>query len=413
MILIVDDKPENIFSLQRILEVNQFSTDAAASGEEALKKLLKNDYALIILDVQMPGMDGFEVAEAVSSFNKTRDIPIIFLSAVNTHKRFVTKGFESGAVDYITKPVDPDILILKVRNFYRLYEKTQALKVAERELKALNESLERRVTERTRELQDTGRELVERNRELEISNHDLQQFASVASHDLREPLRKIQLFGNMLRDDAGLEGRHAQHLEKIIRSAERMNNLIQDLLTVTKLSEAERFERTPLSSLLQDVLSDLELVIREKGARLDIGTLPEIDVIPGLVRQLFLNIVSNALKFSKPGAAPHVTVHADFVAAPDPDASADPTGPYCRISIADEGIGFDEKYTEKIFTLFQRLHARDEYEGTGIGLAIVKKIVEKHNGLIFVRSRPGEGARFIIFLPAERQHQQAGVLIES
>ncbi|RYY64244.1 MAG: hybrid sensor histidine kinase/response regulator, partial [Chitinophagaceae bacterium] len=357
MILIVDDKPENIFALQRILEVNQFATDAAPSGEEALKKLLKTDYALVILDVQMPGMDGFEVAEAITSFNKTRDIPIIFLSAVNTHKRFVTKGFESGAVDYITKPVDPDILILKVRNFYRLYEKTQALKVAERELKALNESLERRVAERTRELLET-------NRELEISNHDLQQFASVASHDLREPLRKIQLFGNMLRDDAGLEGRHATNLEKIIRSAERMNNLIQDLLSVTKLSEAERFEYVSLTSLLQDVLSDLELVIREKGARVEFGELPSVEVIPGLIRQLFLNIVSNALKFAKPGEAPQVEVRADFTDRPDPDAPEHPGGNFCRIRIADHGIGFDEKYTAKIFTLFQRLHGREEYEGT-------------------------------------------------
>ncbi|TCZ67493.1 sensor histidine kinase [Flaviaesturariibacter aridisoli] len=400
MILIVDDKPENIFALQRILEVNQFATDAASSGEEALKKLLKTDYALVILDVQMPGMDGFEVAEAITSFNKTRDIPIIFLSAVNTHKRFVTKGFESGAVDYITKPVDPDILILKVRNFYRLYEKTQALKAAERELKALNESLERRVAERTRELLET-------NRELEISNHDLQQFASVASHDLREPLRKIQLFGNMLRDDAGLQGRHATNLEKIIRSAERMNNLIQDLLSVTKLSEAERFEYVSLTSLLQDVLSDLELVIREKGARVAFGELPSVEVIPGLIRQLFLNIVSNALKFAKPGEAPRVEVRADFTDRPDPDAPGHPDGNFCRIRIADQGIGFDEKYTAKIFTLFQRLHGREEYEGTGIGLAIVKKIVEKHSGLIFARSRPGEGACFIILLPARRDSAPA------
>src|SRR6476620_12543600 len=150
MILIVDDKPENLYSLKQILEVNSFKTDTAQSGEEALKKVLKNNYALILLDVQMPGMDGCEVAESITSLNKTKDIPIIFLSAVNTHKKFITKGFESGAVDYITKPVDPDILILKVRNFYRLYEKTQALKVAEREIKALNESLERRVPERTR-----------------------------------------------------------------------------------------------------------------------------------------------------------------------------------------------------------------------------------------------------------------------
>src|SRR5215475_15796730 len=120
MILIVDDKPENIFSLKTILELHSFPTDTALSGEEALKKILRQSYALIILDVQMPGMDGFEVAEAISGYSKARDIPVIFLSAVNTEKRFIAKGYNSGAIDYLTKPVDPDILLLKVQNFCRL-----------------------------------------------------------------------------------------------------------------------------------------------------------------------------------------------------------------------------------------------------------------------------------------------------
>ena len=127
MILIVDDKPENIFSLKKILELNKFEVDSAQSGEEALKKILKNSYALIILDVQMPGMDGFEVAEAVSGYSKSKDIPIIFLSAVNTEKQFIKKGYASGAMDYITKPVDPDILLLKVKTFHRLSEQNREL----------------------------------------------------------------------------------------------------------------------------------------------------------------------------------------------------------------------------------------------------------------------------------------------
>ena len=135
MILIVDDKPENILSLKRVLELNSFNVDTALSGEEALKKILRNNYYLIILDVQMPGMDGFEVAEAITGLNKTKNIPILFLSAVNTHKKFVTKGFESGGVDYLTKPFDPDILILKVRTFYRLYEQSKKLNAAYIQLK--------------------------------------------------------------------------------------------------------------------------------------------------------------------------------------------------------------------------------------------------------------------------------------
>jgi signal transduction histidine kinase/DNA-binding response OmpR family regulator len=127
MILIVDDKPENIFSLKTILELHSFPTDTALSGEEALKKILRQSYALIILDVQMPGMDGFEVAEAISGYSKAQDIPIIFLSAANTDKKFITKGYTSGGMDYITKPIDPDILLLKVKTFYRLYEQNREL----------------------------------------------------------------------------------------------------------------------------------------------------------------------------------------------------------------------------------------------------------------------------------------------
>src|SRR5690349_2643394 len=147
MILIVDDKPENILSLRKILEMHAFEVDTANSGEEALKKILKNDYYLIILDVQMPGMDGFEVAEAVTGLNKTRNLPILFLSAVNTHKKFVTKGFETGGIDYLTKPFDPDILLLKVRTFYRMYQQSRQLAEAHQ---ALQQEIEyRKKTEKS------------------------------------------------------------------------------------------------------------------------------------------------------------------------------------------------------------------------------------------------------------------------
>ena len=135
MILIVDDKSENIYALKKVLELHDFKVDTALSGEEALKKILRRNYALIILDVQMPMMDGFEVAEAISGYKKAQGTPIIFLSAVSTHKKFITKGYTSGAIDYITKPVDPDILMLKVKTFYRLYEQTNDLKEAQQALK--------------------------------------------------------------------------------------------------------------------------------------------------------------------------------------------------------------------------------------------------------------------------------------
>ncbi len=504
--MIVDDKKENIFSLKSILELHGFQTDDAISGEEALKKILKQDYSLIILDVQMPNMDGFEVAEAITGFRKTKDIPIIFLSAVNTHKKFITKGFESGAVDYLTKPVDPDILILKVRNFQKLYENTQALQAAEKALtgtvkelestlesipqiaftarpdgtidtvnrqwlkfaksashfpqshpsdanleqkwleqiqgsepvefevriksleseeyryfllratpvivqekitkwvgtftdinhqKTINELLEKRVEERTEEL-------VKMNRELEISNHDLQQFASVASHDLKEPLRKIQFFGNMLKENISGSESNIKYLEKIIQSSKRMSNLISDLLNFARLSEPDIFQPTDLNLVIREILNDLELVVKEKKAGFELEKIPVVEAAPGLIRQLFQNIISNALKFSQPGISPQVHISATRINALDINAESNSTGPFCRIEIRDNGIGFDEKYLEKIFILFQRLYSRDEFEGTGIGLAIAKKIVDKHNGLITAKSTPGKGASFIIILPLKQ-----------
>jgi len=172
MILIVDDKPENIFSLKKILELNDFQVDTAFSGEEALKKILKNTYTLIILDVQMPGMDGFEVAESISGYSKSKEIPIIFLSAVNTNKRFITKGYQTGAMDYITKPVDPDILLLKVKTFYRLYEQA-------RELNEIQQVLRQEIEFR----KQAQSELKERVQELRSTLETIPQVAFTAKND--------------------------------------------------------------------------------------------------------------------------------------------------------------------------------------------------------------------------------------
>ncbi len=411
MILIVDDKPENLLSLKSILELNRLEVDTASSGEEALQKILKHPYVLIILDVQMPGMDGFEVAEAISGYSKTKDIPIIFLSAVNTDKKFITRGYESGGIDYVTKPVDPDILLLKVKTFCRLYEQSNELnqihkalreeisvrQKVEEALNSANDELERRVAERTLKLQMA-------NEELEIRNHELQQFTSVASHDLKEPLRKIQVFSSIVKDKL-LEdktGGVLDYVERIINSSERMSGLINDLLAYSRLSVQSLFELTDLNKIIDDILSDLEIPITEKNANIKVAKLPSVDSIPGQIRQLFQNILSNALKFSQPGMPPHIDITSDFVNEKDTNARAVPWGPYCRIYIQDNGIGFDEQYLEKIFTLFQRLNAKEAYEGTGIGLAIAKKIIDRHNGLITARSKETEGATFIIILPLEQ-----------
>lgn len=400
MILIVDDKPENLFSLRALLRLHQFEVDTASSGEEALAKVLKNEYALIILDVQMPEMDGYEVAEAINGFSKTRNIPIIFLSAVNIDKGFIAKGYESGGVDYVVKPFDPELLMLKVQTFYKLYLQSKELKRIGKALEDANQTLEAKVDARTAEL-------LQMNRELERKNVELQQYASVASHDLQEPLRKIITFTNVIAERFLPDDPQAGvYMKKIVASTQRMRNLISDLLTYSSLSADMLFEPVALGDILRETLSDLELTIGEKSAVVDVGEMPTAQVIPGQIRQVFQNIISNALKFSQPGSSPVIRVDGVRVVAKDFDAAPDPNGEFVRITISDNGIGFKEEYLSKIFGLFQRLHGRDAFEGTGIGLAIVKKIIEKHNGLITAQSREGDGARFIMILPLRQEESK-------
>ena len=517
MILIVDDRSENILPLKKILELHNFQTDSAESGEEALKKILNNTYSLIIMDVQMPGMDGFEVAEAISGFNKAKDTPIIFLSAVNKEKKFITKGYTSGGIDYLTKPVDPDILLLKVKTFNKLYEQQQELKAIQLSLqneieirkqaqenlathmqelqfileslpqiaftmstdgkieyvnkhwfhyatdtqdlppshpddpncdhwkealhsgseyacdlrlkhleseeyryfllkiipvlqqgivirwvgtytdihqqKMANEVLEHKVEQRTKEL-------VVKNLELETTNHELQQFAWVVSHDLKEPLRKIQTFNHLIKDKFLTGNTEAEsYLDRSISSSKRMSSLISDLLDYSRLSVTANFNSTNLNELINEILGDFEENIAEKGALITVDSLPVIETISSQIRQVFQNLISNALKFSKPNVPPVISITGEIIESREEEAPVSATGQFCRITISDNGIGFDEKFLDRIFVIFQRLNNQSSYEGTGIGLAIAKKIMDKHNGLIYAKSRENEGASFILILP--------------
>lgn len=400
MILIVDDVRANIVALKKILELHNLESDEASSGEEALKKILKNDYSLIILDVQMPGMDGFEVAETLSGSNRTKDIPVLFLSAINKEKKYISKGYESGGVDYITKPVDPDLLILKVKTFLKLYSQQNELKnirdLLSKEIeirKEAQENLEHKVIERTKEL-------VKKNDELELRNHELQQFSWVVSHDLKEPLRKIEIFIKLIRENYLKEDAKAlDYVNRTINASERMNKLITDLLEYSRLSSNVVPKKTNLDEILKEVLLDFDYLIEEKKALISVGNLPIIEGISSQLRQLFQNLIGNSLKFSKPDIAPKIEISAEIIADKDFDSAISPSGNFCKITVKDNGIGFDERYLSKIFVIFQSLNDRNTFEGTGIGLAIAKKIIEKHNGLITAKSQVGEGSSFIILLP--------------
>jgi len=400
MILIVDDIQANIIALKKMLELHDIDVDTAESGEEALKKILKIDYSLIIMDVQMPGLDGFEVVKILSGNQKTKDIPVIFLSAINVEKKYIFKGYETGAVDYITKPVDTDLLIVKVKTFLKIYDQQNELKLTKellsKEIKIRKEAqnnLEIKIAERTKEL-------VLKNEELEFKNHELQQFSWVVSHDLNEPIRKIQIFIGILKDLYLKDNPKAvDYVNRTMKSAERMQTLITDLLAYSRLSSEVVLEKTDLNIVLQEVLSDFDYQIETKKAIIKICDLPVIDSIPSQLRQVFQNLIGNALKFSGNVPVPEIQISSEMIVTKDFESAISPDGKFCRIIISDNGIGFDEIYLDRIFIIFQSLNDRKVYEGTGIGLAISKKIMEKHNGLITAKSELGKGASFILVLP--------------
>ena len=238
--------------------------------------------------------------------------------------------------------------------------------------------------------------------ELRRSNGELEQFAYVASHDLQEPLRKIQAFGDRLKTKCapqlGTEG--VDYIERMLSSSKRMRQLINDLLAYSRLTTKTRsFSPVSLTSIAVGILSDLEIRIQQSGATVEVGALPTIDADPLQMRQLFQNLLSNALKFIRPEVPPVVTVSSDTLPGEHP---------ICKLRFRDNGIGFDVKYLDRIFQVFQRLHGRGEYEGTGVGLAICHKIVHLHGGDITAESTPGQGATFIVTLPVRQPISQAG-----
>ncbi|MFW5968283.1 MAG: sensor histidine kinase [Persicimonas sp.] len=247
-------------------------------------------------------------------------------------------------------------------------------------------------------------ELRRANEELARSNSELENFATVASHDLQEPLRKIQAFGGRLASKYGdeLPERGQDYLERMQNAAERMNQLIQDLLAFSRVTtRAKPFEPVDLNEVVEQTLTDLELQIERSGGRVLVDELPRIDADALQMGLVFQNLISNALKFHREGVPPEVTVSAEAgEAGADDETDDDADTRHWKIIVEDNGIGFEQKYLDRIFDVFQRLHGRGVYEGTGVGLAIVRKIVERHSGSITAESAPDEGARFIITLPA-------------
>jgi two-component system CheB/CheR fusion protein len=243
------------------------------------------------------------------------------------------------------------------------------------------------------------------NTELEASNYDLQQFASIASHDLQEPLRKILIFSTMVknRHTAELPAESQQHLDKIISSCLRMRTMVSDILNYSRLSTHDgNFKLVNLGEIVQEVLEDYEILLSEKNVQVVVSDMPEIEVNRSQIKQVFQNLISNSIKFSGKEQPPVIKISCDTSA----DAGKANKGKAtCSIVISDNGIGFDKAYQDRIFNLFERLNSKDQYEGSGIGLAITKKILEKHQGTISARSTEGQGASFTITLPLRQRDE--------
>jgi two-component system CheB/CheR fusion protein len=295
-----------------------------------------------------------------------------------------------NAVQIINKKKSEKLILLAI-------EDITERKLAEQKLKTFAEELETQVKERTAALHKS-------NQELKQSNSQLDQFAYVASHDLQEPLRKILTFSARLQDkhqdEMGTEVKY--YLNKIQAASSRMRTLIQDLLNYSRLLQHEKlFSTTDLNETVRNILSDFELLIQEKKAKITIDHLPFVDAIPLQMNQLFYNLVSNALKFSKVDVPPDINIISRTLSEKEVEKypSFNPSIPYVEIIFKDNGIGFEQQYAKQIFTIFQRLHDKETYIGTGIGLALCKKIIENHHGEIFSNSKENEGAFFHVILP--------------
>jgi len=390
-ILMVDDEPKNLLALDAVLGGLGQELVKAHSGKEALRCLMKEDFAVILLDVQMPEMDGFETAALIRSREKTRYTPIIFLTAVGKSEAEMFHGYEVGAVDYMLKPYVPDILRYKVTVLVELHQKNEQVRNLNVQLSELNASLEQRVRERTASLE-------QRSRELARSNQELAQFASVASHDLQEPLRTLVTYLQLFTDGqkVQLDAQGQEYLDIVRDSAQRMRQLITDLLAFSQVS-SEDSPKQPVDcwALVARLLGQLKGLIDERQAVITVGALPTVMGYPQLLSQVFQNLIGNALKFYK-DAPPKIELGSK-------------AGKGEKIFwVRDEGIGISPEYFEMIFKLFRRLHTRDEYPGSGLGLSLCQKIVEKHGGRIWVESKPGEGATFYFSIPDSPGQTGAG-----
>lgn len=388
-VLAVDDSPTYLQALASQLREEGYDVATATSGEEALDLLAVQPPDCVLLDLMMPGLSGHDTCRRIRGNPAWRDIPVIILSALDERDAML-EGINAGADDYITKSGDSDVLSARLRAQLRRRQfEEENRHIREQLLRSEMEAAEARAARELAEMRARLlAELEKKNRELEDKNRELESFSYSVSHDLRAPLRAIDGFARILEEEHGPRlDEEARRCIGVVRgNAVRMGGLIDDLLRLSRMGR-QGMSPGPLD-LAAECRSVFEELRAGRPVELKVGGLPEAYGDRTMVRQLLHNLLSNAVKYSskRQTARVEVGVHGD---------PADRT-----YYVRDNGVGFDMQYASKLFGLFQRLHADDEFEGTGVGLAIVQRIVQRHGGRVWAESKPGEGATFFFSLPA-------------
>ena len=413
-ILAIDDNRTYLKFLDENLKKDGIDIDKATSGKEALEKMNNKKYDCILLDLVMPGIDGIEICQKVLEMRGPVEKPMVLMLTAHESKEDMTRALEAGADDFVGKSSDISIIKARInallrRKFIqednqRIFEELKRkemeversrIEKAAAETKALlAEKLLNTVEKLEEEIEERKRmELKIKNysRVLELSNKELESFAYVASHDLQEPLRAVSGFLELVEKQYKnkLDEKGKDFIHRAVSSAKRMQEMINDLLTYSRITTSgQSFELYSLEKILDRVLTNMSPTIERKNAVVTRDPLPELTCDESQIHRLFQNLISNAIKFCD---QPQQLIH----------ISAEEQKNHWLLSVKDNGIGIDPSYHETIFKIFQRLHSKDKYPGTGIGLAICQKIVERHEGKIWVESNPGKGSTFFFTLKTQ------------
>lgn len=413
-ILLVDDREDKRLTMETIIAELGQNIVQANSGRDALRHLLKQEFAVILLDVNMPGMDGFETALLIRQRKSLENVPIIFVSAISDTETHVSRGYSLGAVDYILAPIIPEILRAKVAVFVDLFKVTEKARRQAEDLRLAHDDLDLRVKKRTQELAEANQALqieiserkkaeeslrqlnsdleqrvADRTSELRTANKEMETFTYSIAHDLRAPFRQIHGFSEILREDffPGMTAEARAYVERIGSKARDMGQMVEELLNLFGIAKQDiDYQDVDLNAVVKEVIAGMNVEIAHRSINWQIGELPHLRCNRGLIKQVLQNILSNALKYTRPRKTTQIEVGCTQVEGEQ------------VIYIRDNGVGFDMSQVDRLFGVFQRLHRVEEFEGTGIGLALVSRIISKHRGRVWAESVPGKGTTFSFVL---------------